>query len=98
MRKMGKKFYAIDLFAGCGGLSEGFKQSGFDVVAQIEMDKWALETLKTRHIYHTLKEKRKGYLYNRYFTEKIQRDFIFEVIPDLNDSTTLQVIQATLSS
>jgi DNA (cytosine-5)-methyltransferase 1 len=46
----------IDLFAGAGGLSEGFIQAGgFKIVATIEKDHWACETQKTRHIFHHLK-------------------------------------------
>ena len=50
-----KKNTVLDLFSGAGGLSEGFWQNDFDVVAHIEMDKDACETLKTRAIYHQLK-------------------------------------------
>lgn len=37
---------AIDLFCGAGGLSEGFKQAGFEIVAGIDKDKESLETFK----------------------------------------------------
>ena len=38
----------IDLFAGCGGLSEGFYQEGFNCLAHVEIDKYACITLKDR--------------------------------------------------
>ncbi|MBD5523090.1 MAG: DNA cytosine methyltransferase [Lachnospiraceae bacterium] len=48
----GKKFNFIDLFAGCGGLSEGFYRQGFNALAHVEIDHMACETLKTRMRYY----------------------------------------------
>lgn len=42
----------IDLFAGAGGLSEGFIQAGFRPVAHVEMNEYAAKTLETRSAYY----------------------------------------------
>ncbi|MCL9783243.1 DNA cytosine methyltransferase [Vibrio sp. S4M6] len=39
----------VDLFCGCGGLSLGFEQAGFNVLLGIDHDKAALETFKANH-------------------------------------------------
>lgn len=43
-----KKLNYIDLFAGAGGLSEGFVRAGFQPIAHVKMNKDACDTLKTR--------------------------------------------------
>ena len=43
-----KRVRFIDLFAGCGGLSEGFIQAGYAPVAHVEMNAYACRTLKTQ--------------------------------------------------
>lgn len=50
-----KKYTFIDLFAGCGGLSEGFYRMGFKALAHVEINHWACETLRTRMKYYGYK-------------------------------------------
>jgi len=60
----------IDLFAGAGGLSEGFIRAGYTHLAHIEMEKYACETLKTRAAFHWLKNQNKLFVYKRYLYGK----------------------------
>lgn len=60
------KINYIDLFAGAGGLSEGFVRADFNPIAHVEMNKDACDTLRTRTAYHWLRENGKENLYVDY--------------------------------
>lgn len=40
---------SVDLFSGCGGLSEGLLQAGYEVVSAVEVDSKAVATYKINH-------------------------------------------------
>jgi DNA (cytosine-5)-methyltransferase 1 len=43
------KFFAIDLFSGCGGLSEGLRRAGFEVIAAFDNDADSISTYRLNH-------------------------------------------------
>src|SRR5690606_21983854 len=78
---MTKKVNFIDLFAGAGGLSEGFIQAGFEPIAHVEIEKSACNTLKTRTAYHYLKSNKKNEVYLSYLKGEINREELYEYLP-----------------
>lgn len=74
----------IDLFAGAGGLSEGFIQAGFNPIAHVEMNRDACKTLETRSCYYYLKKENRLNFYYDYLNGTITRDdFIDEIPPEV---------------
>ena len=67
-----KEYTFIDLFAGAGGLSEGFIKAGFSPIAHIEMKQDACNTLKTRSAFHYLKAQDKLSIYEDYLKNKVE--------------------------
>jgi DNA (cytosine-5)-methyltransferase 1 len=72
----------IDLFAGAGGLSEGFIKSGFKPLAHVESDQAACYTLKTRTAYNYLKENGGLNYYVDYLKGDINRAELYSLIPE----------------
>ena len=72
----------IDLFAGAGGLSEGFIRAGFKPIAHVEMDRAACNTLLTRTVYHHLKSSGDLSKYISYLKRRnITRNELYALLP-----------------
>lgn len=67
----------VDLFAGCGGLSEGFYRENFTALAHVEINKTACDTLKSRM---------KFYGYSNYDNEVLNVDITSADINNLIDN------------
>ena len=77
-----RKIRFIDLFAGAGGLSEGFIRQGFEPVAHVEIDGAACNTLRTRTAYHYLKDNNQIEIYTDYLKGKINRSELYNALPE----------------
>ena len=71
----------LSLFAGGGGLSEGFIQAGFEPIAHIEKDRAACFTLQTRMAYHWLKRRDQLESYRNYLKGKLSRKDLYSKVP-----------------
>ncbi len=85
------KLNFIDLFAGAGGLSEGFVRQGYSPVVHIEMNNYACETLKTRVSYHWLKDKGKLDFYYRYLQGEVSKSDLWAAIPENLISSVINI-------
>ena len=79
---MNSKINYLDLFAGAGGLSEGFIRAGFNPIAHVEMDPAACYTLQTRMAYHHLKANNNLEQYANYLKGAIKRKEFYGSVPD----------------
>ena len=79
----------LDLFAGAGGLSEGFIQAGYTPIAHVEMDAAACYTLKTRAAFHWLKANGNIEIYNQYLRGEMTRADFYKNIPQAVLDTVL---------
>ena len=88
----------IDLFAGAGGLSEGFIRAGFNPIAHVEMNKDACDTLKTRTSFHYLKDENRIEEYYDYLKQKISREELWSKIPEdlIKSVINTEISQETL--
>ena len=81
------KYTFIDLFAGCGGLSEGFYKQDFKALAHVEIDHIACKTLKTRMKYYGYTSADKDVL-----ELDITRDDVIECINNAVNNKEVDVI------
>ena len=102
--KHNRRFTFIDLFAGAGGLSEGFSAEGFMPVAHVEMNEDACMTLRTRACYWWLKDQGMLDVYQSYLKGEITRNELHSKVPpaiintvickSLGDDTTPEIINS----
>ncbi|MFD1693567.1 DNA cytosine methyltransferase [Azotobacter chroococcum] len=69
-RALDEPIQVVDLFAGPGGLGEGFSSAGggksFEIIVSAEMDPKAWETLRLRAFYRLLRKKMPDRLFEYY--------------------------------
>lgn len=91
------ELFALDLFAGAGGLMEGFKRAGINFIAHVEKDKYCCETLKTRLFYHFLKENGEEDLYYKYLYDEISKEEFLNIYPGEFQEISEGVINAEIN-
>lgn len=95
-----KELNYIDLFAGAGGLSEGFIRAGFKPIAHVEMNKDACDTLKTRAAYHWLIQNGKKKIYIDYLkSDNRKKEELWAKVPEniINSVINTEISKETLS-
>jgi DNA (cytosine-5)-methyltransferase 1 len=93
------KLSFLDLFAGGGGLSEGFIRAGFSPIAHVEIDEAACFTLKTRMAYHWLNGQNRLDDYFKYLHGDVARPDLYASVPKRVTASVIneEISEATLS-
>lgn len=85
----------IDLFSGAGGLTEGFRNKSYNIIAHVEMDPAACKTLQLRDAYYLLKDSKNLGIYNDFLSGTITYEDIMRVT-GLNKNSS--VLNETISA
>ncbi|UVF03188.1 DNA cytosine methyltransferase [Streptococcus equinus] len=90
----------IDLFSGAGGLTEGFRNSNFNILGHVEKDTSASKTLMLREAYHYLKSQKKLLLYKSFMNREISLEELFLKVPKevLDKTINLEINDQNLSN
>ena len=92
-----KKYAVLDVFAGSGGLKEGFavRSDNFGPFVSIEKDKVACKTLSIRRIFHLIKNNKKFSKLN--YLDLIQKKSSFEdVLKDLDNLELKELVELSI--
>ncbi|MBI9087797.1 MAG: DNA mismatch endonuclease Vsr [Desulfobacterium sp.] len=99
------KIQVVDLFAGPGGLGEGFAslsdedgESVFDIVLSVESNPIAHKTLELRSFFRKFKKCEVPEEYYQYLRKKISRDELFEKYPKEAAAAQVEAWCETLGS
>ncbi|MBP1042383.1 DNA cytosine methyltransferase [Vagococcus sp. BWB3-3] len=84
----------IDLFSGAGGLTEGFRNENYELIAHVEMDSQACKTLQARDAFYYLKSNNQLEIYKKYLNNEITLSEFLNLVPK---SVTDKVINLAIS-
>lgn len=76
------KMKIIDLFSGAGGLTEGFRNKGFEIVGHVEKEQAASKTLQLRDVYYYLRSINDMSKYYSFLKQEISLVSLFDMVPN----------------
>jgi DNA (cytosine-5)-methyltransferase 1 len=88
----------VDIFAGPGGLGEGFSQAGFEIFLSAEMDPTACETLRLRKFFHQFKRCKVPEEYFQFIRGDIELNVLKEKFPKKWEKATDAVANIELGT
>jgi DNA (cytosine-5)-methyltransferase 1 len=91
-------FAVVDLFAGAGGLGEGFARAGFDNVLSCEAEVTFTETLKLRHFVRNISQENFHTDYYRFLAGEIEQDVLYARHPEAASKATASSFNYTLGT
>ena len=88
----------VDIFAGPGGLGEGFTQAGYEILLSAEMDPTACETLKLRKFFHQFRGRKVPEAYYKFIRGELELEQLKEKFPSEWDSACSAVANIELGT